>query len=112
MSVDSVFSFEKLIVAFAATGSSDPDVLFARKEELLAQIRRLRSAALTDIVVGVMLSFTLVGAFVGVSIVNRGRAKQKIVAEYTKAVDLAYKAYLIETAGRRTRSQNQNLRSS
>lgn len=112
MSVDSAF-VKQVTVAFAATGSSDPDVLFARREELLAQTRRLRNGALADIVLGVMLTLTLVGAFVGVPLVSRGRAKQKIVAEYSKAVDLAYTAYLLETAGRRTRSQNSNfLRSS
>ncbi|MBL0157230.1 MAG: hypothetical protein IPP47_09040 [Bryobacterales bacterium] len=57
---------QQVIGALKATGSSDPDVLYARKEELLAPSRSLKLLGIAPIIVGIAMSLTIIGAVVGI----------------------------------------------
>lgn len=96
--------------ALHATGSSDPDVLFACKEELLAGNRRLRATAAASIFGGVAISLTLVGAVVGVPAIRRGLAMKRRAAENSRLVESAYCAYLARTAEERKKEKSTEVR--
>lgn len=87
--------------ALHATGSSDPDVLFACKEELLAGSRRLRATAAASIFGGAAISLTLFGAVVGVPAIRRGLAMKRCAAENARTVESTYRAYLAKAAEKR-----------
>jgi len=57
---------QQVIGALKATGSSDPDVLYARKEELLAPSRSLKLLGIAPIIAGIAMSLTIIGAVVGI----------------------------------------------
>ena len=85
---------QQVIAALAATGSSDPDVLYARKQELLSQANHGSAAALLQIAGGVAASLTILGAFSGVRAVQRGLASRKRIAGNLQTVEAAYCAYM------------------
>ncbi|HYI97119.1 MAG TPA: hypothetical protein VEX68_26490 [Bryobacteraceae bacterium] len=91
----------QVTAALESTGSSDPDVLFARKEELLARTREMNNAATTEILAGIAISVTIAGAFLGIPAIRRGLARRRSVAESVKTVEAAYCAYLMATAEKR-----------
>jgi len=82
---------QQVVGALKATQSNDPDVLFARKEELLAETRRLKLLGIVPIVTGIIMTLTIIGAFVGIPVMIfgfwvRGRLKGNIkVADETYA---------------------------
>ncbi|BDC52638.1 hypothetical protein F183_A49530 [Bryobacterales bacterium F-183] len=82
---------QQVVGALKATHSNDPDVLFARKEELLADTRRLKLLGIAPIIMGVIMTLTIIGAFVGIPVMIfgfwvRGRLKSNIrVADETYA---------------------------
>ncbi|HEX6807586.1 MAG TPA: hypothetical protein VF118_06335 [Gemmatimonadaceae bacterium] len=66
-----------------ATGSTDPDVLYAAREELAAPFQRHRTVCLLIIIAGTLVCFTIVLAPVGVPAVlfgvrHRRRSKQNL----------------------------------
>jgi hypothetical protein len=92
------FCLPQVTAALDATASSDPDVLFARKEELLADARRMSFAACVEVVAGLAASLTIVGAIVGVPAIRRGLARRKAIAASVEAVESGYSAYLVKIA--------------
>lgn len=100
----SAMDARRVTAALEATGSSDPDVLFGRKQELLAHARRPNAAALAEIIGGVALSATIVGAFLGVPAIGRGLARRKSIAQSLKVVESAYCAYL-ESVNERSKNK-------
>ena len=95
------FGSQQVTAAFEATGSSDPDVLFGRKEELLDGARSMSRAATAQIIGGLALSLTIVGAVVGVPTIRRGLAARKNIAESKHVVECAYREYLAKIARKR-----------
>src|SRR4051812_47463178 len=85
-----VLDLRQVAAALHATGSSDPDVLFARKEELLALSRKMHVTAALTIVWGLVISLTLIGAVNGISAVRRGIALRKCAAGNVKTIEAAY----------------------
>ena len=63
---------QQIIGALKATGSSDPDVLFACKQELLDQYKPLKTMSLIPMICGALLCLTVIGAFVGVPMIVLG----------------------------------------
>jgi hypothetical protein len=63
---------QQVIGALKATGSSDPDVLFARKEELLAESKKVKILGIAPIIVGVVVSLSIIGAVVGIPAILSG----------------------------------------
>ena len=93
---------QQITAALESTCSSDPDVLFARREELLADTRKMSTAATFRIIAGFAVSLTVVGAIVGVPAIRRGLGMRKRVAATTEAVESAYSAYLGRLADKRS----------
>ena len=91
--------------ALYATGSSDPDILYARKEELLAATDKLRATGALTILWGVGLSLTIVGSAIGVPAVRRGMALRKCAAANARTIESAFGAYLARLAERRRTTQ-------
>ena len=63
---------QQVIGALKATGSSDPDVLFACKQELLDQYKPLKMMSLIPVICGALLCLTVIGAFIGVPMIVLG----------------------------------------
>jgi hypothetical protein len=57
---------ETVIGSLRATGSTDPVVLAAAKDELLSAVKRLRVVALVLIALGAGASLSIVGALAGI----------------------------------------------
>ena len=57
---------QSVVGMFKATGSRDPDVLHAQKEKLLAQPKQLKLLAVICVVVGVVMTVTIVLAIAGI----------------------------------------------
>lgn len=92
---------QQVIGALKATGSSDPDVLYARKEELLVGSKSMKLLGIAPIIVGVAMSLTIIGAVVGIPAIRFGffvrkrirtniQTAESALAEYTAA--LTFKA--------------------
>ncbi len=97
---------QQVIGALKATGSSDPDVLYARKEELLAETRRMKLLGVFPIIVGVAMSLTIIGAVVGIPIIlfgmsvrkkikNNLRAAEEGLVEYSQSIGRAQREAVI-----------------
>jgi hypothetical protein len=63
---------QQVIGALKTTGSSDPDVLFACKQELLDQYKPLKMMSLIPMFCGALLCLTVIGAFIGVPMIVLG----------------------------------------
>lgn len=94
---------QQVIGALKATGSSDPDVLFARKEEMLIESRRMNLLPTFAFVVGGTMCLTIIGAVVGIPIILFGNAVRKTIknnmanaeqglSEYMKTMGVARRA--------------------
>ena len=93
---------QQAIDALRSTGSSDPDVLCARKEELLNRIRKMKLFAITQMIVGIVVSLTIIGAIVGVPLMIRGLALKRCAEASDNAVETTYEEYVNAAAKRKT----------
>lgn len=84
---------QQVFGALRATGSSDPDILYARKEELLAESRRMKLLGIAPIVVGVAMSLTIVGAVIGIPIIWFGYSVGKTIRTNISTADEALSEY-------------------
>lgn len=80
--------------ALKATRSNDPDVLFAKKEELLFETRRLKLLGIMPIIVGGAMSLTIIGAFVGIPIMIFGFWMRSRIKRNTANADEALAEYI------------------
>jgi hypothetical protein len=85
---------QQVIGALKATGSSDADVLFARKEELLADTRRMKLLGVFPFIVGIAMSLTIIGAVVGIPIIFFGVWVRKRIRWNTQTAESALADYL------------------
>lgn len=85
---------QQVIGALKATGSSDADVLFARKEEMLTESRKMKLLGIFPILVGVDMSLTIIGAVVGVPAISFGLWVKKRMKNNIRTADEAYQEYL------------------
>lgn len=84
---------QQVIGALKATGSSDPDVLYARKEELLAESRRMKLLGIMPIIVGVAMSLTIIGAVVGIPAILFGMSVKKRIRKNVTAAEEGLSEY-------------------
>jgi hypothetical protein len=85
---------EQVLGALKLTGSSDPDVLYARKEELLADSRRMKLLGVLPIVAGIAMSLTIVGAVIGVPAILFGVSVRKRIRTNIETAEAALAHYL------------------
>jgi hypothetical protein len=100
-----MFTLDKqtVIGALKSTGSKDPDVLYAKKSELIQRSQGLRAYSWIQMVVGVLLCFNQIGAFLGVPLVLLGLWLRRKMGENIKIADAALAQYL-ESIGVNTQS--------
>lgn len=85
---------QQVIGALKATGSSDPDVLYARKEELLIESRRMKLLGIFPVIVGVAMSLTVIGAVVGIPVILFGLSVKKRIRTNIETADATVAEYL------------------
>ncbi len=84
----------QVIGALKATGSSDADILFARKEELLADTRRMNLYCVVSIAAGAAMCLTLLGAIAGIPAIVYGVRLRKQIRSNIDIAESAYSEYV------------------
>jgi len=87
-------SQQQVIGTLRSTGSTDPDVLFAKKEELLSETKRLKMLGVVPLIVGTILSISLIGAIVGIPMLIVGFSVRKAYKHNIAVTDAALADYL------------------
>jgi Family of unknown function (DUF5362) len=85
---------QQVIGTLRATNSTDPDILFAKKEELLSETKRLRLLGVVPLIVGTVLTISLIGAIVGVPMLLVGFSVRKAYKHNIAVTDAALAEYL------------------
>jgi hypothetical protein len=85
---------QQVLGALKATGSFDQDVLYARKEEMLAESKKMKMLGTFPIVMGVVMCLTIIGAPVGIPFLIFGFWVRKRIRTNTQTADSAYGEYL------------------
>lgn len=89
---------QQVIGNLRATGSTDRDVLYAKKEEILAETRRLKLLGIVPIVVGILMTVTVIGAIVGIPMIVVGVLVRKSYNHNLAITDEALSEYLQKLA--------------
>lgn len=84
---------QQVIGALRATNSQDEDVLYAKKEELLAESRRMKLLGILPFIVGGAMSLTIVGALIGIPVILFGWYVRRTIKQNIQVVDSAYAEY-------------------
>jgi hypothetical protein len=90
---------QQVFGALKATGSSDPDVLYARKEELLGDTHRLKILGIWPLFLGTVMTLTIIGAVVGIPFMIFGWIMRKRVKNNIQVAESTYSDYLTQLAG-------------
>jgi uncharacterized protein DUF5362 len=85
---------QMVIGALKATGSNDPDVLYARKEAMLAEGEKYKLLGVVPIIVGVVMSITIIGAVVGIPAILFALSVRKTLKHNKEIAAAAYTEYL------------------
>jgi hypothetical protein len=85
---------QQVIGSLRATGSTDPDVLFARKEELLTETRRMKLLTIAPLIIGGILTISLIGAIVGIPAMIFGYLVRKTYNSNIAIADGALAEYM------------------
>lgn len=85
---------QQVLGALKSTGSSDPDILYARKEELLAESRRMKLLGIAPIIVGLAMTVTIIGAVVGIPVMIFGIVMRRRIKSNFRIADEVYGEYV------------------
>lgn len=85
---------QQVIGALKATQSTDADVLFARKEELLAETKKMKLLGIVPIVMGAFMTITIIGAIVGIPVLIFGFWARGRINGNIRIADEAYTEYV------------------
>jgi hypothetical protein len=85
---------QQVIGALKATGSTDPDILFAKKEEMLVETKKVKILPVFAYVVGTAMSLTIVGAVIGIPVILFGRAVSKTIKGNIDTADAGLNEFL------------------
>jgi len=86
-------SHQQVIGALRSTGSTDPDVLFAKKEELLSETKRLKLLGIVPIVIGAVMTVSILGAIVGIPMIIFGILVRKTISHNNSVAEAALAEY-------------------
>ena len=91
-----MFSLDKQTVtgALKASGSKDPDVLYATKKKLIDQVRGMHMYSWVPMIAGVLLSLTIIGAFIGIPVLILGIWMRMKTSKSLRLAEEAYQEYL------------------
>jgi hypothetical protein len=93
-------STQDVVRRLRATGSSDPDVLYAAKQELAAPFDRHRVVCLWIIIAGTLVCCTVVLAPLGVPTVLFGVRDRRRIARNLEVIEAAHASYVGSLASR------------
>jgi hypothetical protein len=85
---------QQVIGALRSTGSTDTDVLFAKKEELLTETRRMKLLTIAPLIIGGILTVSLIGAIVGIPAIIFGWLVRKTYNHNIATADAALAEYM------------------
>jgi len=85
---------QQIIGALRSTGSKDRDILFAKKEELLAETRRLKLLGIVPMIIGGIMTCTIIGGIVGIPMLIFGHFVRKSYNHNIKVSDVTFAEYL------------------
>jgi hypothetical protein len=85
---------QQVIGSLRSTGSTDPDVLFAKKEELLGETKRLKLLGVVPIVIGTIMTISIIGAIVGIPMLLVGFSVRKASKHNYAVTDAALAEYM------------------
>lgn len=85
---------QQVFGALKACGSHDPDVLYARKEELLADSKKMKLLGIIPIIVGAAVCLTIIGAVVGIPAIVFGMWVRKRIRTNIETANSAYSEYM------------------
>jgi len=85
---------QQVLGALKACGSHDPDVLFARKEELLADSRKMKILGIFPVILGAVMCLTIIGAVVGIPAILFGLWVKKRIRTNIETAESAYAEYI------------------
>ena len=86
----------QVLGALKATGSTDRDVLFARKEELLRDSNRMRMLGIVPIVVGAVMTVSVIGAIVGLPMLAFGLWVRSRIRGNVRTAERGLERYLAD----------------
>jgi len=89
---------QQALGALKATGSSDPDVLFAAKEALLVLSRPGRVVTLIVMIAGGLLTLTIIGALAGLPALLVAWWLRRRFTRNIRTADAAYQEHLASLA--------------
>jgi len=91
-----MFSVDKQAVlgALKSTGSYDPDVLYAKKNELIQMSKGMKGYSWIPLIAGTLLCITIIGAFVGIPTVLIGWYLRSKAKKNMKIADETLTEYL------------------
>lgn len=91
-----MFTLNKQIVlgALKSTGSKDPDVLYAKKSELIQMSKGMPGYSWIPMICGVLLCITIIGAFIGIPALIVGIWLRMKANKNLKLADEALAEYL------------------
>lgn len=85
---------QTVIGALKASGSKDPDVLYTTKKQLIQQCRGLHIYSWIPIICGVLLSLTIIGAFIGLPFLALGIWLRMKTGKSLRIAEETYNEYL------------------
>ena len=85
---------QQVVGQLKSTGSTDPDVLFAAKEALIAPVKPLKIMGLWAYITGGLMTLTIFLAILGVPLVFFGWWVRKRGKENLETIDAAYAEYV------------------
>jgi len=89
---------QQVFGALKATGSSDPDVLYARKEEILSDTHKLKILGIWPLFLGIVMTLTIIGAVVGIPFIIFGWIMRKRVKNNLRVAESTYADYVAQLA--------------
>ncbi len=95
---------QQALGALRAAGSTDADILHARKEGMLAGTKRMKLLGVFPIIVGVAASLTIVGAVIGIPAIMFGVSMRKRIRTNIAVADAALAEYLGTLAARKAQT--------
>ncbi len=85
---------QQVIGTLRSTGSTDPDVLFAKKEELLSETKRLKLLGIAPLIAGTILTISIIGAIVGIPMLIVGFSVRSAYKHNIAVTDAALAEYI------------------
>ncbi len=85
---------QQVIGSLRSTNSTDRDVLFARKEDMLAETYRMKLLTIVPLIIGGILTLSIFGAIVGIPMIIFGYLVRKTYKSNIAVAESAFAEYL------------------